>query len=185
MTQIVTLVKGSYAIVIRSAKVEEILTNELTKIERPVVKSQQGTRTPGTTVSDKKKIVHVFNIQGVIDAEVGGGNNPADYERTTSGQPAYDSGDTAGYSTAKNVKISLIKNILYPSGDIELYYRDLVDSDYGSTYYDNTAASTTHVKVSLDKISIQETSLRVDDRLNTDNALRYDVQINLTRGRTR
>ncbi len=184
MTQIVTLVKGSSAVVIQATKVEEIIVNKMIKVIKPITPAS--IKAPGTLIVDLKKLEHVFNIAGFIGSDLGSGNHPADLERTTSGEPAYDSGDTAGYSSAKGVKDSLIKNILYTKGNIDLYYRDLVDSDYSDAYNDGVATSTTNIKTVLDKVSIQDVVLRADVLSGvTSQARLYPIQLNLTRGKIR
>ena len=159
--QIVKLSKGETSVYIEAQKVEEILQDNVIKIELPQVSGDQGgDKAPLTFSVGLNRIKHVFNIQGFLSARTGSGNE------TT-------------YSTAKEVKDALIKNILYPAGSIQLEYRNYVDSDYGSKYGDDSSAETTYVKTVLDKVSLIDASLRTDAS-NTE-VTRYSIQINLTK----
>lgn len=173
MTQIVNLTKirddGSTTVYIEANKVDEILVNPLIKISMPI--PAVSSKTPETRLLDLKRIAHVFNIDGFLSVSAESGNNGATW-----------SGGTM--STAKDVKDALIKDILYLSGNIELRYRNVVDRDYSLKYYDNKDTSTTHVKTLLDKISVQESILRAEDR-NSGVVRRYSIKINLTRGKVR
>lgn len=165
MTQAVYLKKGSTTIYIESAKVDEIIVNKVIKVQKPVVKNKQNAKVPGTLLVDLKKIEHVFNIIGFLSNKNGSGNE--------------------SYASSKAVKQSLIINILFKSGDIELHYRDLVDKDYGDEYNDGNPASDNHIKTVLDKVSITDASLRADASGDSTGIKRYSLQINLTRGKIR
>jgi len=163
MAQLIKLQKGSNYIMIETTKVEESLVNKLIKIQRPVVKGNQNTYNPGTGIVDIKRIEHIFTIDGFIS-----------YDENT---------HIAGVSDATGVKNFFIRNILYPKGEIELFYRNQKDSDYGSYYWNKSAASTEHIKTNLDKVTIRDVALRGGD--STNSPKRYGILINLTRGKVK
>lgn len=157
---------------IEAAKVDEILANKFMKSDRPLVgEENQDTKNTGTMIKDLKKFSHVFNIQGYLSASETSGNAGLQW-----------SGGDGTMRTTKDVKNALIKDIIYPSGDIELHYRDYKDTDYGE-YYGNKLpdAATDHVKVNIDKLQLTDASLRTD--VDSTAVNRYAIQINLTRGK--
>jgi len=171
MTQAVYLTKGSTTVYIESAKVDELITNAMIKVNMPVTPNKQDTKAPGTLVVDLKKIQHVFNIMGYLSAS----HDSDNYGGAWSG---------GTMTSAKDVKSALVKDILFSSGDIELHYRDLVDTDYSENYNDNKPCSSTFVRVSLDKVSITDGSI-ISDTPTEAGINRYKIQINLTRGKIR
>ena len=113
-------------------------------------------------VIDLKQMTHIFNIQGFLDAGEGSGNE--------------------SYTDADAVRVALIKNIIYPKGDIELHYRNYKDSDYGTYYGDGSiGASTDFMRTQLDKLSIMDVALRADE--DSTLVTRYQILISLTRGK--
>jgi len=161
--QIVKLKKGSTEIYIESAKVEESIANKVIKVLRPLTKSAQDSKNPGTILVDLKRIEHIFNITGFLSAEPGSGNE--------------------SYADAKAVKDALVRDILYPSGDIELHYRGYTDKDYGKYYGDSSLvpADTDHVKVIFDKVTITDAGIRKEK--SASSPTRYNIILNLTRGK--
>jgi hypothetical protein len=168
MSQALYLKKGSTVVYIEASEVDESFGNTLTKVPKPVTKSNQGTRQPGTLIVDLKRIEHLFIITGFLSASAESGNKGSAW-----------SGGTM--STAKDVKNALIKDILFSSGDIELHYRNYVDSDYGATYNDGTISSSDHIKVALDKFTIKDQILRSD--VSAGGTDRFSITISLTRGK--
>lgn len=172
MTQVVYLKKGTTKVYVSSAKVEEVLSNILIKVQRPQSKTTQNSKNPGTLFVDIKKIEHMFNIQGYLDATAISGNAGLSW-----------SGGTM--TTANHVRLALIKDILYNSGDIELYYRNYKDLDYGSYYGtgESVDGGNDHIKCQLDKINISDVSLRAD--VSSNAVERYNISLSLTRGKVK
>jgi len=158
----------THTVYIMSAKVEENLTNpDLITIERAFIGNDQTTKGGGTLFIKLNRFKHAFDIQGYLSAEQGSGNEK--------------------HVTAKAVKDELIKNILYPQGDVEFHYRDYKDTDYSDYYGDNsTGAASSYVKVQPSKVSITEASTRADYMSGVEcRAVRYNIELDLIRGKTK
>jgi len=160
---------GTYEVFIQSAKVEENITDpNLISIERSFIGVDQTTKGAGTLFVKLNRFKHTFNIQGYLSNEDGSGNE--------------------SYASAKLVKDDLIKYILYGQGDIELHYRDYIDSDYSTVYGDNSTVpgGIDHVKCALSKVSITDASLRADYMSGTTvQVARYNIDLELFRGKTK
>jgi hypothetical protein len=171
MTQVVRLRKNNtgYYVYIEAVSVDESLSNKLIKIPRPITKIGIATgKRPETVLVDLKRLEHNFTITGFISASTDSGNYGLSWSEGT-------------ITTAKDAKNALIRDILYTSDDIELYYRDYKDSDYITTYTKGGVASDTHIKVTLEKVSISDKSDKADAANSKAN--RYPVSISLIRGR--
>jgi len=155
-----------YEIFIQSAKVEENVTDpNLITVERAFIGADQTTKGGGTLIVKLNRFKHSFTIQGYLSNEQGSGNE--------------------SYGSAKEVKDSLIKNILYSQGDIEFHYRDYSDSDYSDYYGDgSTGTSSTYIKCAVSKLSITDASLRADYMSGAVvQTARFNIDLELIRGK--
>jgi len=135
MTFAVKLTKGSYTVEIAANKVEEDIQNQnVIKIARPISKANQDTQVPRTLAVDLKRIIHSIYISGFIEAQT-------------------ISGDDKTATEAKNI---LIKEILYPSGAIQLNWRGSKDSDY------DPSGSSQYLSVVLEKVKFTDAAVRTE-----------------------
>ena len=103
-------------------KFDETIENRLIKVPYPVVsQANQNSTRPSTRYKDLKRLAHVFTIQGYITAQTSVSGVTA-YQ-----SPYYDSKvvvrNNTDTLTATQAKNALIYYVLYPYGDIALWWR--------------------------------------------------------------
>ncbi len=115
---------GDTKIRIGVTKIEEDIVNTSLKIQFPKVsEDKQNTETPVTKYKDLKRLNHFFTVEGFVMAQQ---SQDADLENYDVNIKVKNDKDTLTASQAKN---ALIYYILYPFGDINLYWRGLADKD--------------------------------------------------------
>ena len=114
-------VGGKTKIGIEVNSLEEFLENKIIKVPIPTAgKTNQNSKSPQTKYKDLKKINHIISIKGFIYAQ----------QSTNAAGPFYDAeitvkGDTTVSLTATEAKNAFIYYILYPFGDITLFWRGI------------------------------------------------------------
>lgn len=120
-------IQGITKLRIQVTKITEQIENKFIKIPFPVIGNNQDTKAPKTKYKDLKRLNHIFTVEGFIFAQQNQSASGKYYDANIIVKGATFSNPT--YLTAAEAKNALIFYILYPAGDLNLYWRGLAKQD--------------------------------------------------------